>query len=338
MMQTRSQRLLAQRRLHKHMEKDLVTAHETVLLNEAVEALMVSPEDVVVDATLGGAGHFRLLLETLGATGTLVGIDADADALARAEAVVASIPEDKRPTVHLLHGNFRELGTMLDAKGLTPTKVLFDLGWSAFHLTRGRGFSFQKDEPLLMTYGDPEEATTAGDLVNHLSEASLADLLWSLGEERFAKSIARSIVAVREENPITTTAELVAAVEAGVPAWYKHRRINPSTKTFQALRIAANDELGALRDGLSAALERLPSGGRVAVISFHSIEDRIVKTMLREAVEAGKGTLLTRKPLIPSAAEASRNPRARSAKLRTFIAGPATPARSINLSSFPVYA
>lgn len=315
-----------------------VTQHETVLLEESVDALALSAGDVVVDGTLGGAGHFSLMLSRLTPESTLVGIDADEDALTRAQTVVDAVPEGNRPRVALVHGNFRDLAQILDTEGLTPTKLLFDLGWSAFHLTRGRGFSFKADEPLHMTYGDPAASTTAGDLVNHLSETSLAELLWSLGEERFGRGIARSIVAAREQKPIETTFELVAAIEAGVPAWYMHRRINPSTKTFQALRIAANDELGALRDALKVALERVPSGGRIAVITFHSIEDRIVKMLFREAADAGKGTLLTRKPLVPSDEETTRNPRARSAKLRVYIAGAAEPKKRINLTSFPAYA
>ncbi|MBU1292781.1 16S rRNA (cytosine(1402)-N(4))-methyltransferase RsmH [Patescibacteria group bacterium] len=312
--------------------------HDTVLLQESVDALSLHADDVVVDATLGGAGHFRLLLETLGKEGTLVGIDADAEALVRAQAVVNEVPEGKRPDVRLVNGNFRDLAEIMDEQKLTPTKVLFDLGWSGFQLANGRGFSFRADEPLHMTYGDPETATTAGDLVNHLSEESLADLLWSLGEERFARKIAKSIVDIREESEITTTHELVAAIEAGVPTWYTHRRLHPATKTFQALRIAANDELGAIREGVGAALERVPEGGRIAVITFHSIEDRIVKNMFRDAAQAGQGTLVSRKPQVPSPEETKANPRARSAKLRVFEVGTTAPKKSINLHSFPVYA
>jgi len=320
------------------MDTTFEPRHDTVLLEEAVDALEINASDVVVDATLGGAGHFRSMLTKLGKEGTLIGIDADADALVRAQTVVDEIPEENRPTVHLVNGNFRDLGAILETLGLTPTKVLFDLGWSAFHLSSGRGFSFRVDEPLLMTYGDPEGVTTAADLVNHLSESSLADLLWSLGEERFAKSISKSVVAVREEKPIETTFDLVAAIEEGAPSWYQHRRIHPATKTFQALRIAVNDELGALRDGLMAAMEAVPAGGRVAIISFHSIEDRIVKTMLRDAVSEGKGSLPYRKPVVPSVTESTKNPRARSAKLRVFVSGSPSSKSHINLTSFPAYA
>lgn len=312
--------------------------HDTVLLEEAVDGLQLSAEDVVVDATLGGAGHFSRMLGQLPASATLVGIDADADALARAQAVVDQTSPSDRPKVRLVNGNFRDLAQIMEDEKLVPTKVLFDLGWSGFQLSNGRGFSFRTDEPLLMTYGNPEEGTTASDLVNHLSESSLADMLLSLGEERFARSIARSIVAFRAEAPIETTHQLVAAISEGAPSWYQHRKLHPATKTFQALRIAVNDELGALRDGLQAALELIPPGGRIAVITFHSIEDRIVKTMMRDAALAGKGTLTPRKPIVPTPAELTANPRARSAKLRLFEVGVSAANRSINLHSFPVYA
>ncbi len=294
--------------------------HDTVLLEESVDTLVIEPTDIVVDATLGGAGHFAKILEQLGPGGHLIGIDADRDAIARAREVVERIPEDKRPKVSLVEDNFRNLASILSSVGAqTPNKLLFDLGWSGFQLATGRGFSFRMDEPLLMTYGDPAESeTTAADLVNHLSEQSLADMIFSLGEERFARGIARSIIKQREETPIVTTFDLVQAIEAGVPGWYRHRKLHPATKTFQALRIAVNDELGAVRSGLSAALASLAPGGRVGVITFHSIEDRIVKSMLRDAAYAGQGTLISKKPIVPSAAELSKNPRARSAKLRVF--------------------
>ncbi len=297
--------------------------HDTVLLSEAIECLMVLPGDTVVDATIGGAGHFSLFLEKLGKKGTLVGIDADHDAIERARAVIDALPEATRPKIILIEDNFTNFTSILAQAGAeSPDKVLFDLGWSGFQLSRGRGFSFKANEPLLMTYGDPDKAeTTAGDLVNHLSETSLADMIFSLGEERFARGIARSIVAARESAPIVTTFELVAAIEAGVPGWYKHRKLHPATKTFQALRIAVNDELGALRSGISAALTALTPGGRVAVITFHSIEDRIVKTMFRDAAYAGQGILVSKKPIVPSARELILNPRARSAKLRVFERG-----------------
>ena len=292
--------------------------HDTVLLKESVEGLSIKQGDTVVDGTLGAAGHFALIADTLEGKGTIVGIDADHASIERAEAKAASFA--KGITVHLVEDNFRNLGDILDEQGISCIdRALFDLGWNGFQLAAGRGFSFRADEPLLMTYGEPNETTkTAADLVNGLPEEELADLIYNYGEERFSRGIARSIVDTRKHTRILTTLQLADAVTRGTPSWYQHRRLHPATKTFQALRIATNDELGALRDGLTCALERLTLGGRVAVITFHSIEDRIVKSLFKEAAYAGRGTLVTRKPLVPSAAELSLNPRARSAKLRIF--------------------
>lgn len=301
------------------MEPNAEQKHESVLLAEAVEALNVSARDVVVDGTIGGAGHFAALMERLGPEGTLIGIDADAEAVARAKALEKG---SDVPAIHLVNDNFRNLGSILDGLEVEHLdRALFDLGWSSFHLSRGRGFSFKTDEPLLMTYGEPETGQTAADLVNSATEEELADLIFTYGEERFARAIARAIVMARKRESIITTHQLVAAVMAGTPGWYQHRRLHPATKTFQALRIAVNDELGALREGLAAALERLTVGGRIAVITFHSIEDRVVKGIFRDAAHAGHGTVITKKPLIPSMVETLRNPRSRSAKLRVFEAG-----------------
>lgn len=294
------------------MEENL---HQSVLLSEAIEGLMLEADDVVVDATIGGAGHFSSILQYLGASGTLIGIDADRDAIVRGKMAAAGA----RATVHVVEGNFRALGNMLDGLGIAAIdKALFDLGWSSYHLSAGRGFSFRADEPLHMTYGEPVAGSTAADMVNTASEEALADLFYSLGDERFSRPIARAIVQRRASAPLRSTNDLVEAVMAGTPGWYQHRRIHPATKVFQALRIAVNDELGALREGLSAALSRLSSGGRVAIISFHSIEDRIVKTMLRDAAHEGIGQIITKKPIVPTLAQIKQNPRARSAKLRIF--------------------
>jgi 16S rRNA (cytosine1402-N4)-methyltransferase len=296
--------------------------HDSVLFIESIESLMLQPNDIVVDGTLGGAGHFKALYEALGQKGVLVGIDADQDAIARAQKVLDADTRTEKPTVHLVQGNFRNLETILDDLGIEEiTKSLFDLGWSSFQLTRGRGFSFKNDEPLHMTYGDPEEQTTAADLVNSATEAELADIIYIHGEERFARGIAKAILAARRTKRIETTSELVAAVMSGTPAWYHHRRLHPATKTFQALRIAVNDELGALRDAIKAALTRTSIGGRVAIITFHSIEDRIVKGEFRDAAHDGQGCLVNRKPIVPSDAELAANARARSAKLRVFERG-----------------
>lgn len=293
--------------------------HESVLLAEALEQLYMHEDSIVVDGTIGGAGHFAAMLKKLSRHGTLVGIDADADAIARAEHVRdASHTEAK---VVLAHDNFRNLGRVLDAAGIeTIDRALFDLGWSSFHLSSGRGFSFRANEPLLMTYGDPKEypGGTAADIVNSSPEETLADIFFTYGEERFARQIARAIVQSRRQAPILTTQALADLVAGATPGWYQHRRLHPATKVFQALRIAVNDELGALREGLSTAMRRLNARGRIAVITFHSIEDRIVKLMFRDAAHAGAGAVLPKKPIVPSSSEIARNPRARSAKLRVF--------------------
>lgn len=297
------------------------TRHESVFLTESMDALDVSGTDVVVDATIGGAGHFSQLLSRLSEGGTLIGIDADADAIERASAV-----EPKSGVrVDLIHDNFRNLDKILLGKGIeTIDKALFDLGWSSFHLTGGRGFSFKQTEPLLMTYGEPETGNTAADLVNSSTEEELSHIFYTYGEERYARKIARAIVEARRKTPIYTTDDLVSVVKAGTPDWYHHRKIHPATKVFQALRIAVNDELGAAREGIGSALSRLRDGGRIAVITFHSIEDRLVKTLFRQWADDGHGVLVTRKPLVPSLEEIARNPRARSAKLRVAQAGVST--------------
>jgi 16S rRNA (cytosine1402-N4)-methyltransferase len=310
----------------KILHNDMETRHESVLMEEVIEQLALRPSDVVIDGTLGGAGHFGALMSKLDNTGTLIGIDADHDAILRAENVRAAALEVSptlTPTIHLVEDNFRNVGSILSALQINKVdKALFDLGWSSFHLESGRGFSFQAHEPLLMTYGDPKEGKTAAELVNSATEQELSDIIFQYGEERFSRGIAKAIVKARKSAPILTTDDLVAIISEGTPSWYQHRRLHPATKTFQALRIAVNDEFGALREGLTATIEHLSEGGRVAVITFHSIEDRIVKSMFRDAAYQGIGVLVTRKPLAPTATEVVHNPRARSAKLRVLERAP----------------
>lgn len=295
--------------------------HVSVLLDEAVEALDLEKGAVVVDGTLGGGGHFERILQTLDEEGTVIGIDADNEAILRAKAIAKNY-QDKSITVHVVEDNFRNLDAILDSLSIdTIDASLFDLGWSSFQLERGRGFSFKAEEPLLMTYGEPVSGKTAADLVNSASEEALSELIYTFGEERFARSIAASIVAERKVKSILTTGDLVDAVLKGTPRWYQNRRLHPATKTFQALRIAVNDELQVVREGLETALARTRHGGRIAVITFHSIEDRIVKGIFRDAQYQGLGASVTKKPIAPSASEVARNPRSRSAKLRVFERG-----------------
>jgi 16S rRNA (cytosine1402-N4)-methyltransferase len=274
------------------------------------------PDSVVVDATLGGAGHAKTIAKLLDKKGILVGIDSDSDAIERAR---ASLIKDAKPKVHLVEGNFRNLLKILDELQIKKiNSIIFDLGWSAYHLSVGRGFSFQKNEPLLMTYAkEPAEGDlTAKLIVNEWAEDSIADILWGWGEEKFSHQIAKAIVDNRKDKSIESTGNLVEIINKAVPAWYRHKKIHPATKTFQALRIAVNDEIGAITDGLRYALESLSPGGRIAVITFHSTEDRVVKRMFRDWKEKGLGE--ARKLIKPSKKEIEENPRARSGKLRIF--------------------
>ncbi|MCX6787369.1 MAG: 16S rRNA (cytosine(1402)-N(4))-methyltransferase RsmH [Candidatus Kaiserbacteria bacterium] len=295
--------------------RDKEARHDSVLMTEVLEALDIQPSDTVVDATIGGAGHFAALLAALGEGGVIIGIDADPAAVERGREAYARDRRPERPVAHLVNDNFRNLARILERLKIGQVdKIFFDLGWSGYQIAAPRGFSFQNEEPLLMNYSEGGE--TAADIINTSSEEALADIIFVYGEERFARGIARAIVAARSKERILTTGALVAAILAGTPAWYHKRKIHPATKTFQALRIAVNDELNALREGLAAAIGALSSDGRLVVISFHSIEDRIVKNMLRNA--ACEGSLRSKKPIMAARAEVVVNRRARSAKLRVF--------------------
>jgi len=297
--------------------------HRTVLLHEAVEGLAIQKNDVVVDATLGGAGHARAIAEKLGAKGIFVGFDLDSDAIKRTEEALKpfSAKATKGARTILVQANFRNLAVEIPKLGLTHIdKVLFDLGWSSYQLDAGRGFSFLSDEPLSMTYANPAEAgaLTAEKVVNEWAEQSIADVIWGWGEERYSRRIAKAIVEHRAQTPFRTSAELAEVIKAAVPTAYRYGRIHPATRTFQALRIAVNDELGALKEGLRGAWGLLAEGGRIAVVSFHSIEDRLVKQTFLAWEKEGEGERVTKKPLVPSQEELLRNPRARSAKLRVI--------------------
>lgn len=297
--------------------------HEPVLLQETLQTLAIVPEDIVVDATLGGAGHARAIADMLGHKGVLIGFDLDTDAIERARNALSGA----RPSVHLVNANFRHLGTELEKLGIERiSKAVFDLGWSGYQLSAGRGFSFLRDEPLSMTYAKTGDARaiTAATIVNEWGEESLADIIFGWGEERFARRIARAIIAVREQKPIETSGQLAEIVKAAVPASVRFGRTHPATKTFQALRIAVNDELGALEEGLRGAWHMLAPGGRIAIISFHSIEDRVVKRQFAALEKSGAARRITKKPISASPAEILRNNRARSAKLRVIEKNPET--------------
>ncbi len=300
--------------------------------------LDVQKDDVVVDATLGGGGHAEKLVKGLGGNGLFIGFDADSDALQRAREVLAK----SRAPVRLVCGNFRNIERELEHLGVKSiTKALFDLGMSSYQLNvnsglpaeaparvqraggsaqAGRGFSFKAGEPLLMTYQKElrPDTLTASTIVNTWGENSISDIIYGFGEERYARRIAKAIVERRTRKPIESSQELSEIIKAAVPIHYRRGRIHPATRTFQALRIAVNDELGALSQGLEAAWKMLSPGGRIVVISFHSIEDRVVKRMFVGFMKRGEGRLLVKRPTVPSREEMLENPRARSAKLRAI--------------------
>jgi 16S rRNA (cytosine1402-N4)-methyltransferase len=295
----------------------LIGGHRSVLLHEVIETLAIRPDDIVVDATLGGAGHAKAIASLLGTKGMFLGIDADATALERAREALKDVVT---PT-HFIQGNFRNVESYLGKHGIPSiTKALFDLGWSGYQLTAGRGFSFLQEEPLLMTYEDTpgEHTLTAERIVNTWKQESLADVIFGWGEERYSRQIAKAIVETRGRNPIRTSTQLAEIIRSAVPAFYRNARLHPATKTFQALRIAVNDEMGALKEGITGAWNMLAPGGRLAVITFHSIEDREVKRMMLAWAQSGEGERITKSPIRPGDVESKANPRSRSAKLRVI--------------------
>ena len=290
-------------------------SHVPVLLKEAIDFLAVRHGGTYIDATVGLGGHSYEIAKRLGAPGHLIGLDKDPAALERAGVRLrtSGVENEDWPTITLLHRSFAEV-----AMGMEPASVdgiLADLGVSSLQLDdAARGFSFQAEGPLDMRM-DPHSERAAEQVVNHLSERELADVIYEFGEERRSRRIARAICRSR---PIQTTAQLADVISAAArPMNQEERRIHPATRTFQALRIFVNRELDDLKALLEAAPGILKSGGRVVVISFHSLEDRIVKDAFREGAIKGECyRILTKKPVTASDEESDRNPRARSAKLR----------------------
>lgn len=284
--------------------------HVPVLLSEVLTGLHLTANDTVIDATLGGGGHARALLEAIAPSGTLFGIEADERTLNETKQSLHGYGQRFVP----LHGNFRDLEAIAAATKIhTVQGILFDLGVSS--MTIGdpkRGFSFQADGPLDMRFDQTTQTTTAADLVNTSSASELVTLFRTFGEEPVAERIAKQIVTERQRQPYTTTLQLATSIEA-----VKHRRgrIHPATNVFQALRIAVNDEYGAITSALPAALNLLAPNGHLAVITFHSGEDRIVKQWMK-GLEAAIATMLTKHVIAPTRHEQLSNPRSRSAKLR----------------------
>jgi 16S rRNA (cytosine1402-N4)-methyltransferase len=286
--------------------------HIPVMTAEALQHLRPEQGGLFVDCTVGLGGHSRALLEA-GAS-RVIGLDRDPDALARAAATLAPW----RDRVELVHADYRSLDDVLESRQITHVDgALADLGVSSMQFDEpGRGFSFQRDEPLDMRM-DRTGAETAADLVARSTEHDLADAIFQYGEERFSRRIARALVAARRESPVDTTGRLATIVRRAIPHRGGHVRIDPATKTFQALRIWVNRELDGLDRFVETAARRLRAGARLVVITFHSLEDRIVKHTLRALQQRdGLVQVLTKKPMVPTDDEVGRNPRARSAKLR----------------------
>lgn len=290
-------------------------SHVPVLLHESIDGLALKSGATVIDGTLGAGGHASEIARRFGKDVAIIGFDVDENAIALAKENVSNAGGN----LEVIMQNFRTMHDACTNRGIDEVQgILLDLGVSSMELgASGRGFSFKYDEPLLMTLAThiDESTLTAEDIVNGESEESLADIIFRYGEERFSRRIAKAIVTARKKERVTTTGQLVEVINGAVPAFYRNGRLHPATRTFQALRIATNDELGALKDGLAGGYELLAEGGRMAVITFHSLEDRIVKEFFKIKKTEG-ATLITKKPLAPTDEELKNNPRSRSAKLR----------------------
>ena len=301
--------------------------HQSVLLMPAVEALAIRPDCIYLDGTLGGAGHSYEIASRL-TTGRLIGLDRDEVALAAARERLKPFSD----RVTLVHSNFQALSAVLDDLGIAKVDgMLFDLGVSSPQLDdKERGFSYMADAPLDMRM-DRSEGLTAYDVVNTYDQESLKRILYTYGEERYAPKIAAAIVKRRAEKPVETTLELAELIRAAMPPQALREKQHPAKRSFQAIRIAVNDELTAVERMLASAIDRLNPGGRLAVITFHSLEDRLVKSAMQEAAKGcicpkefpvcvcgrtPKVKILTRHPIVADEAELAENPRARSAKLR----------------------
>lgn len=302
--------------------------HKPVLLYETLELLNPKDGGTYLDATVGGGGHSAEVLKRIGPAGTLIGIDRDSEALEYARRRLSEFDGH----VILVQGNYSNLSSILESVGVDKLDgAIFDLGVSSHQLDAARGFSFMRDEELDMRMSRDENTPTAADIVNSYREEELAAVIWRYGEERYSRRIARAIVRRRAEKPITHTHELVDIIISAVPGGFRRQEIHPATRTFQAIRIEVNHELESVEQGVSSAIDFLKIGGRICVISFHSLEDRIIKTLFRRLsghcecpprlpiCQCGAKEILrviTRKPVVPGAEEITANPRSRSSKLR----------------------
>ena len=305
-------------------------SHKSVLLNETIDALQIKSDGIYVDGTLGGGGHSYEICKRLSDKGRLIGIDQDAAAI---EAATERLGEFK-DRVTIIRSNYCEMKRQLNSIGVTAVDgIILDLGVSSYQLdTAERGFTYREDVPLDMRM-DQRQARTAKDIVNEYSEMELYRIIRDYGEDKFAKNIAKHIVQARQEKPLETTGELIQAIKAAIPMKVRAVGGHPAKKTFQAIRIELNNELGVLKDSLDDMVDLLNDKGRLCIITFHSLEDRIVKNHFRTSENPcicpkefpvcvcgriSKGKVITRKPILPGETELEENSRSKSAKLRVF--------------------
>lgn len=293
-------------------------AHIPVLLNEVLETLAPKPGQNFIDATINGGGHATAILERINPTGKLIGIEWDRKIFEQLE---RRIKKEEIKNLILINDSYANIeNIMIDNHFQQVNGILFDLGMSNWHLEEsGKGFSFLRDEPLDMRYDTQTNQLSAIEIVNEYDQTKLEKIIREFGEESFARSISEAIIKSRKSKQIVTTVQLVEVIKNAVPFWYRQRRIHFATKTFQALRIAVNHELENVDRGIRKAIEIVPSRCRIAVITFHSLEDRIVKNLFREFTKSGTAVLLNKKPIATSYTERVRNPKSRSAKLRVII-------------------
>ena len=304
--------------------------HTSVLLNETIEGLNIKPDGIYVDGTLGGGGHSFEVCKRLGAKGSIIGIDQDAAAIKAAGDRLKDFGEK----VTIVRSNYCEMKSRLHELGIDKVDgIILDLGVSSYQLdTAERGFSYREDVPLDMRM-DTRQSMTARDIVNDYSEKELYRVIRDYGEDKFAKNIAKHIVIAREKEPIETTGQLTEIIRASIPMKYQKKSGHPAKRTFQAIRIELNRELEVLRDTLDDMIDLLNPGGRLCIITFHSLEDRIVKSAFKKnehpctcppdfpvcvCGKVSKGSIVTRKPILPSEEELEYNSRSKSAKLRIF--------------------
>lgn len=304
--------------------------HKSVLLNETIDGLNIQPDGIYVDGTLGGGGHAYEVCRRLGDKGSIVGIDQDAAAIEAA----GNRLKDFGEKVTIVRSNYCDMKSKLHELGIDKVDgIVLDLGVSSYQLdTAERGFSYREDAPLDMRM-DTRQKMTARDIVNDYEEMELYRVIRDYGEDKFAKNIAKHIVAARKVKPIETTGELTEIIRASIPMKYQKKSGHPAKRTFQAIRIELNRELDVLRDSLDGLIDLLDDGGRLCIITFHSLEDRIVKTIFRKnenpctcpsdfpvcvCGKKSKGRVITRKPILPGEQEMEENPRSKSAKLRIF--------------------